>query len=84
MFSYRLLCASMMLATLVSASAQSKLDSIQQIKEITVIANRYREVIPSQRLAGEKLEALSSFSVADAIRYFSGIRIKDYGGIGGL
>ena len=56
------------------------------IDEVVVTANRYnyREVIPSQRLVGEKLEALSCYSVADAIRYFSGVQIKDYGGIGGL
>ena len=47
-------------------------------------ADRYREVIPSQRLSGKQLEALSSFSVADAIRYFAGVQLKDYGGIGGL
>jgi outer membrane cobalamin receptor len=64
--------------------AQSRLDSVQQLGEITVAASRYGEVIPSQRLAGERLEALSSFSVADAIRYFSGVQIKDYGGVGGL
>ena len=27
---------------------------------------------------------MNSFSVADAIRYFSGLQIKDYGGVGGL
>jgi outer membrane cobalamin receptor len=64
--------------------AQSRLDSIQRLDEVTVVADRYREVIPSQRLVGEELEALSSFSVADAVRYFSGAQIKDYGGIGGL
>jgi outer membrane cobalamin receptor len=64
--------------------AQSNPDSARQIQEVVVIANRYREVIPSQRLSGAKLEALSSFSVADAIRYFSGVQIKDYGGVGGL
>ncbi len=64
--------------------AQSKLDSVQALREHVVVADRYREVIPSQRLSGEKLEALSSFSVADAVRYFSGVQIKDYGGIGGL
>jgi outer membrane cobalamin receptor len=60
------------------------LDTVLVLKEVVVVADRYREVIPSQRLTGEKLEALSSFSVADAIRYFSGVQIKDYGGIGGL
>ena len=31
-----------------------------------------------------QLQRLSAHSVADAIRYFSGVQIKDYGGIGGL
>ena len=43
-----------------------------------------KEVIPVQKLSGEQLKNLNSFSVADAIRYFSGVQIKDYGGIGGL
>lgn len=64
--------------------AQSSLDSVQNLNEVFVVGHRYSEVIPSQRLAGEQLETLSSFSVADAIRYFSGVQIKDYGGIGGL
>jgi outer membrane cobalamin receptor len=43
-----------------------------------------KEVIPVQKLSGEQLKNLSAFSVADAIRYFSGVQLKDYGGIGGL
>ncbi|MDR1762261.1 MAG: TonB-dependent receptor [Bacteroidales bacterium] len=71
--------------SLVSISfAQSKLDSPQVLGQVTVVGNRYTEVIPAQHLSGEKLKALSSFSVADAIRYFSGVQIKDYGGVGGL
>jgi outer membrane cobalamin receptor len=66
------------------AAAQEVEDSVRRIREVTVIADRYREVIPSQRLSGKKLEALGSFSVADAIRYFSGVQMKDYGGVGGL
>lgn len=42
------------------------------------------KVIPSQRLSGERLQRLNAHSIADAIRYFSGVQIKDYGGIGGL
>ncbi|MDR0757713.1 MAG: TonB-dependent receptor plug domain-containing protein, partial [Tannerella sp.] len=78
------LCAGGLLAAGAVSFAQNRLDSIQHLDEVTVVADRHREIIPSQRLAGEKLEALSSFSVADAVRYFSGIQIKDYGGIGGL
>ncbi|MGM8360639.1 TonB-dependent receptor plug domain-containing protein [Flavobacterium sp. ARAG 55.4] len=40
--------------------------------------------MPVQILSGKQLEKLNSLSVADAIRYFSGVQLKDYGGIGGL
>ena len=39
---------------------------------------------PSQTLAGTALQNLSTTSVADALKYFSGVQIKDYGGLGGL
>jgi outer membrane cobalamin receptor len=80
----RTFCTATALVPALAAAAQSRLDSLQQIEEVVVTTGRYREVIPSQRLSGEKLEALSSFSVADAIRYFAGVQIKDYGGVGGL
>ncbi len=44
----------------------------------------YEEVIPAQHLDGKSLEQLNSHNVADAIRYFSGVQIKDYGGVGGV
>lgn len=63
----------------------SKLDSIISINEVVVTANRLnKEVIPVQILAGDELKKLSAHSVADAVRYFSGVQVKDYGGIGGL
>lgn len=69
----------------ISACAQSKLDSLQQLEEVIVTARSYqKEVIPVQQLSGNELQRLSSHNVADALRYFSGIQIKDYGGVGGL
>lgn len=66
----------------------SKLDSIQKIKEVVIVGTpvipKYSEVIPAQVLGKKDLEALNSLSVADAIRYFSGVQLKDYGGIGGI
>ena len=57
----------------------------QYINEVTVVAQKIsKETIPVQMLSGEKLKKLSAHSVADAVRYFSGVQIKDYGGIGGL
>lgn len=69
-----------------SLSAKKQDVSIQDtvLNEVLVIANREQVVIPPQKLSGENLRRLNSLSVADAIRYFSGIQIKDYGGIGGL
>ena len=75
------------LLNICQAVAQNDADTIKvtSLQEVAIVGTRqYREVIPTQRLSGEKLEALSSFSVADAVRYFSGVQIKDYGGIGGL
>ncbi len=67
------------------AQETSNLDSLQQtLNEVIVTANRYTEVIPSQKLTGKELEGLNSLSVADALRYFSGVQLKDYGGVGGI
>lgn len=64
--------------------AQSRLDSLQHLDEVVVTAKPYKEVIPAQRLNGLQLERLNTHNVADALRYFSGVQIKDYGGMGGL
>ena len=66
-------------------TAQGKLDSVQHVREIVVVSKpAMREVVPSQKLNGEMLEKLNTHSVADALRYFSGIQLKDYGGVGGI
>ena len=68
-----------------SVAAQSKLDSLQHVREIIVVSKpAMREVVPSQKLKGELLEQLNTHSVADALRYFSGVQLKDYGGVGGI
>mgnify|MGYP002855921253 CR=1 FL=1 len=60
-------------------------DSTEVLSASVVTAFRQPEkIIPAQTLQGEQLQKLSALSVADAIRYFSGVQIKDYGGIGGL
>ena len=66
---------------------QTVADTIKvfEIDDVVVIGHRRpKEVIPVQELYGEQLKKLSVYSVADAVRYFSGVQIKDYGGIGGL
>ncbi|MCL2435774.1 MAG: TonB-dependent receptor [Lentimicrobiaceae bacterium] len=67
-----------------SLYAQSDTTKVHEINEVIITTTQRNEVIPAQRLSGEELQRLSSLSIADAIRYFSGIQIKDFGGIGGL
>ncbi len=57
-----------------------------QAVEITAQTNTLSAVstTPAQILKGPALQRLNSLSVADAIRYFSGVQLKDYGGVGGL
>lgn len=60
-------------------------DTLLSFGDVTVVGTKIqKEVIPVQTLSGVELEKLSVHSVADAVRYFSGVQIKDYGGIGGL
>lgn len=54
------------------------------LDEVVITARRIQEIVPAQKLQGKELEKLSGNSIADALRYFSGVQVKDYGGIGGL
>lgn len=67
-----------------SALAQISRDSILELQQVEILSTNQKSVIPAQVLKGKQLESLNSHSVADAIRYFSGVQIKDYGGVGGL
>ena len=72
-------------AVFAQAPDSSRLDRMQHIDSVVVVGSfRPEKVIPAQVLDGERLQRLGAHSVADAIRYFSGVQIKDYGGIGGL
>ncbi|MEJ7557828.1 MAG: TonB-dependent receptor [Pedobacter sp.] len=56
------------------------------LKEVKIrsISRRQTSSTPLQLLSGDELQRLNSLNVADALRLFSGVQIKDYGGIGGL
>jgi len=67
-----------------AAASETVPDSIS-LREVVVTGHRTRpDVIPVQTLSGEELQRLNSSSVADALRYFSGVQVKDYGGVGGI
>ena len=55
------------------------------LDEYTITARvKEKDIIIPQTLSGVQLKKMNALSVADAIRYFSGVQIKDYGGVGGL
>lgn len=75
-----IICA--LLGTLANAE---EFGDTTRLREVEVTAVRpIVEVIPVQTLKGEELQRLNSLSVADAMRYFSGVQVKDYGGVGGI
>jgi len=61
---------------------------IYSIPEIVVTGqikpSEVRSSTPLQILTSKQIENLNVLQVSDAIKYFSGIVVKDYGGIGGL
>ena len=58
------------------------------IGEVTVKARRtwsnMTAATPTQVMDRSRMEKIGAHDVADAVRHFSGVSVKDYGGIGGL
>ena len=69
-----------------TAAPKERTDSMRgELDEVVVTAKKpFEDVIPAQTLTGNELRRLNSNSVADALRYFSGVQVKDYGGVGGI
>jgi vitamin B12 transporter len=68
--------------------SKDSLEIAHRLKQVSIFGkesnDRNKSATPLQIIKGEALQRLNSFSVADALRYFSGVQLKDYGGIGGL
>ncbi|MCL1933023.1 MAG: TonB-dependent receptor [Candidatus Azobacteroides sp.] len=70
-------------------NAQTLSDStvLHPLNEVEVKASRpssFQSVAPLQTLQAKDWLKMNALQVSDALKYFSGIQIKDYGGIGGL
>lgn len=61
---------------------------VHELQQVDVSAVRRPSVVrstaPLQVVSGKEMEQLGYQSLADAVRRFSGVTVKDYGGIGGL
>lgn len=84
LFSASLISGSL-LSTAVYAETTGDSINIRNLKEVVIQgAVRPKETIPTQSLSGEELQRLNSNNIADALRYFAGVQVKDYGGVGGI
>ncbi len=87
--SLRLLCVcicmhhSYVYADCFPALSAERPDTVIALNDVTVTSSP-RKLATVQELAGADLQALSTTSIADALKYFAGVQIKDYGGLGGL
>ena len=71
--------------SLLASSPDSLIARYIDLEEYTITARvKEKDIIIPQTLAGMQLKKMNALSVADAIRYFSGVQIKDYGGVGGI
>ena len=62
-----------------------KVYSIPEIEVSSIYKNQeVRSVSFTQQFNKEELKKLNVLQVSDALKYFSGVTVKDYGGIGGL
>lgn len=61
---------------------------VYELQQVEVSAMRLpsavRSAAPLQVIGGAEMERLGYRNLADAVRRFSGVAVKDYGGIGGL
>jgi vitamin B12 transporter len=81
---YWVLAVVILLLFIKSASAQT--DSVKKLKEVKIkskIADK-ATITPSQQLTGTDFKRYGALNVAEAAAVFSGVNVKDYGGIGGL
>ena len=72
----------LILLSFCSVSAQ---ENTQQLDEVEVQASRGQQFsTPTQTLNAEDFQRTSAIQLSDAVKYFAGAMVKDYGGIGGI
>ena len=60
-------------------------DSLLKLQEVKIIALKQKHTIaPSQQITNNNFKNFAAYNIADAVRNFAGVNVKDYGGIGGL
>lgn len=78
-------CLLLMVLPLILQGKGKYEEKTDTLPEVSVTAQAVgSSIIAPQTLQGKRLRSLAAHSVADAVRYFSGAQVKDYGGVGGI
>ena len=70
--------------------AQSQRDSIraQRLKEVKINADEPQKVFSGpaavQQISAQQIKQLPTLQLSDALKYMSGVVVRDYGGTGGM
>ena len=83
MISCMIICICTLVTSNIRANETVAADSVTNLEEVSVTASSIKPVTV-QELSGKDLQMLSTTSIADALKYFAGVQIKDFGGLGGL
>ncbi len=62
----------------------TKIHSLQEINVTSSYIGTSKMTSPLQILQTEDIQRLNVLQVSDAVKYFSGVMVNDYGGVGGL
>jgi len=84
---YSKLVSAIVLQLVVTHTSLAQTDTTRHLKEVPVTATpapRLQTLLPAQQIGNKDFARYSAFGVADAVRNFTGVNVKDYGGIGGL
>lgn len=80
----------LLLAISASARAQSRRDSIrgERLREVNINSNAPQKVFSGpaavQQISAQQLKQLPTLQLSDALKYMSGVVVRDYGGTGGM
>ncbi|GAA4308992.1 TonB-dependent receptor [Mucilaginibacter gynuensis] len=76
-----------LLLVLYGADSYAQTDTTKNLKEVKInssAAPKVQTFSPAQQVTAADFKRYSAFNVADAVRNFAGVNVRDYGGIGGL
>lgn len=62
----------------------TKVYPLKEVEVNAVVPSSFKAHAPLQILPSGVLSKMGTLQVADAVKFFSGVQVKDYGGIGGL